>query len=308
MLRLLMKLMGSMVLTFVATGAAFACNISNENAIASAKLFCKKLGIKYSHEPWVSRTDYVWRIKNSEVKRIEFGEKGDYKISMDVNCINQEVVGFFNWEHDERLRKIHKISSITTEPHNWPSFLSEKKAKEILLAYAKRIELPPDVEFAAMVTDKDRGVINGRWIRKKKGYTYEKDAIEIEIMAVDGEIFSYSKHYYGKVCPLELKVRKEEAVKEGWKQIEKLFNKVDWKRHKKSYDIKSAELKIVQPNFLDGQITKMYSPESRLAWVLHYGLRDRPDRKKLAEISYLQSITMKVDAGTIKLLGVAYSQ
>jgi len=300
--------MGPMVLTFVVTGTAFACNISDANAIASAKHFCKKLGIKYTHEPWVSRNDYIWRTDNSEVKRIEFGEKGNYEISMDVSCNNQEVVGFFNWEHDDQLRKKYKVSSITTKPRNWPPFLPENKAKEKIFSLAKKIGLPPDAKFAALVVDNERGVVNGRWIRTVNGYTYDKDNIEIEIMAVDGEIFLYRKQYFGKPCPLELKVKKEEAIKEGWKQIEKLFKKVDWKKHKNDYNVKSADLKIIQPNVLNGKLMKMYSTESRLAWVIQYGLNKRPDCKKLAEISYLQSITISIDAGTNMLLGLAYSQ
>ncbi len=307
--RLSTNVIGLLIFAVFFSGIAFACNISDPNAIASAKQFCMKLGIKYTHEPWVTGSDYVWRTDNSEVKRIEIGEKGDYKMSMDVNCNNQEVVAFFNWEHDAQLRKKHNISSITTEPRNWPTFLPENKAKEKIYSLANKIGLPPDAEFVGIFVDNDRGIMTGRWNRKIKGYSYEKDNVKIEIMAIDGEMFSYSKQYYGKSCPLELKVKKEEAIKEGWKQIEKLFSKVDWKKHKNGYYVKSAELKIIQPNVLDGQIIKMYSPESRLAWVVNYSLKERrPYRKKLAEISFLQSITIKIDAGTNKLLGVAYSQ
>ena len=288
--------------------ATFGCSISDAEAISSAVNFCNKMGIKFSHQPWVLSTNNSSRFGNSETKEIAFGERGDFKGFITVNCDNQEVNSYLNSELRNMVKKKYKIPSVTSEPHNWPQFLSENKAKERIFSIAKKIGLPSDVEFSQIGIDKENGLISGRWIRTLNGFPYEQDKIRIEIMAVDGEFYSYNKIYHGKRCPTAVKVRKEEAIEEGWVQIEQLFKKVDWKRHKKDYEIKSAELKIVQPNVLAGQIVRRHSTESRLAWVFVYGLKSPPSRDKLGEIGYLQSIKIKIDAGTKKFLGGDFSR
>lgn len=286
----------------------YGCGISDAVAISSAVNFCKKMGINFSREPWVLSTNNSSRFSNSETKEIAFGERGDFKGFVTVSCDNKEVYSYFNSELRNTVQKKYKIPSVTSQPHNWPLFLSESKAKERISSIAKKIGLPSDVEFTQIGIDKENGLISGRWVRKLNGFPYEQDKIRIEIMAVDGEFYSYNKTYHGKRCPTEVTVRKEEAIKEGWAQIERLFKKVDWKKHKKDYEIKSAELKIVQPNVLAGQIVRRHSKESRLAWVFVYGLRSLPSRDKLGEIAYLQSIKIKIDAGTKKFLGGDYSR
>lgn len=294
--------------SFITAKPTFSCAISDKEARASTKIFCNKMGIIFSQEPWVMETDYVWRIDNSEVKEVAFGERGDYRGFIKVSCNDKEVVFYLNSELRNQIQKKFKISSITTEPHNWPPFLSEEKAKEIIFSIAKKIGSPPDVEFYQLGLDKENGIWSGNWIRKHNGYIYEKDGIRIEIMAVDGEFYSYSKSYYGKPCPTDVKVNKEDAINEGWQQIYRLFKEVNWNKQKPDYEIKSAELKIVQPNTLAGKIITHHSTESRLAWVVVYGLKIKPDRYKLAEVSYLQRMTIKIDAATKKFLGGGYTQ
>jgi hypothetical protein len=287
---------------------ALGCNITDTDAIAAAKSFCSKMGISFSQEPWVLSTNSSSRYDSFETKEVAYGERGDFKGFITVNCDNSEVNSYMNSELRNRVRKKYRISSITTEPRNWPPFLSEKKAKEKIFSIAKKIGLPSDVEFSQLGNDNENGFWGGNWIRKHNGYPYEKDRISIEIMAVDGEFFSYNKIYHGKPCPTDVKVKKEEAIKDGWQQIERLFSQVDWKKHKKEYVVKSSDLKIVQPNSLAGQIVRRHSKESRLAWVLVYGLKERPSRDKLSEINYLQNIEIKIDAGSRKFLGGDYSR
>lgn len=281
-----------------------ACGMTDEEALNSAKNFCKKMGVLYLQEPWVLRTQYSWSIDNSEVKDVEFGKRGDYKISVDVNCATKEAEAFFNWDIERYVRKKYKISPITTEPRNWPPFLSEDKAKKKIFVIAEKIGLPPDVEFSRLGLNKENGYWGGSWIRKHNGFPYEEDKIRIEIMAVDGEFFSYYKKYYGKPCPTDVKVSKEEAIEQGWSEISRLFGKiVYWVKYQREYEIKSVELKIIQPNTLAGQITRQNSTESRLAWVIDYGLKTPPTPKKLKEVNYLQLIRIKIDAATKKFLG-----
>ncbi len=297
------------LLCVISNKSTLACNMTDKDALSSAKNLCKKMGIDYSQEPWVLRTRYAWSIDNSEVKDVEFGKRGDYKISVDVNCATKEADAFFNWDIKRRVRKKYKISPVTTEPRNWPPFLSESKAKGKIFAIARKIGLPSDVEFSQLGLDKNNGYWTGDWKRKYMGYEYETDTISITIMAVDGELFSYYRNYYGKPCPTEVKVNKEEAIEQGWSEISRLFGKVVyWWKYKRDYEIKSAELRIVQPNTLAGQIVRQHSTESRLAWVIDYGLKTTPTPQKLNEVSYLQLITIKIDAATMKFLGGDFTQ
>lgn len=293
----------------ISTRTASACNLSDREAIDAAVSFYKKSGAILSNEPWVFRKNYILRMDNSEVKEVVIGERGDFKGFIKVACNNKEVVYYDNSDLEQRVRKKYKISNVTTEPRNWPPFLSENKAKEIIFSIARRIGFPPDVEFAQLGLDKENGTWSGYWHRKYNGYKYEIDSIRIQIMAVDGEFYSYGKTYFGKPCPTEVKVNKEEAVEEGWRNIARLFGKsVDWGKNKRDYEIKSAELQIIQPNTLAGQIVRQHSTESRLAWVIVFGLKTTPDPKKLDEVNYLKRIMIKIDAASKKFLGGDFTQ
>lgn len=284
--------------------SAAECSVTDAEAISIAKNFCKKVSISFSREPSVRR------IKESSIdgkaiaKQIEFGERGDSKGAIDVSCSNNEVLYYQNWELRNNVRKKYRIPSVTTEPHNWPPFLSEEKSKKIMTSIANKVGLPSDAEFSSLDIDRVNGQMSGKWVKKYKGFPYEGDGIRIGIMAVDGEFVSYSKSYYGKPCPTEVNVSKPEAIKEGWKQIERLFSgQADWNRHEDDYEIKSAELKIVQPNVLAGRIVSRRSPQSRLAWVIEYKLKD-----KLKQADSLLLIKIKIDAGTKKFLGGDHSR
>lgn len=285
------------------------CEISDKDAIDTGKQFCQKMGIiTFSQEPWVSRTDHFWRRNYDRFKEIEFGEKGDSKISLYVSCGSKDVISYNNWELRDQIRKKYKIPSVTSEPHNWPPFLLEEKAKEIILSIATKIGLPSDFEFQRFWLNKEDGIWSGHWIRKQNGFQYEIDAnsMNIGVAAVDGEFISYYKSASGKPCPTDVKVNKEEAIEQGWQDIFRLFQDVDWNKHKQDYKV-SAELRIVQPNTLAGQMVRQYSKESRLAWVIVYDLikPEQADQLKLKAdaVRYLYRITIKIDAATKKFLG-----
>ncbi len=286
------------IIAITTASLAIGCNISDQAAIRSANEFCKRLGIKFSKEPRILTTDYALTLTNSERKTVVFGERGYFKGFIDVSCDNKEVDSYLNSEIRDKVRKKYNISPVTGGPHNGPPFLSEIEAKKKIFSIAKRVGLPPDVEFTQQLSiDKENGRISGQWRRKLNGYPYEDNRIQIEIMAVDGEFISYSRMYYGKNCPTEVKVTKEEAIKEGLKQIDRLFHPIPWsfRRHV----IYSAELKIVQPNTLAGKIVRQHSTESRLAWVLQYELKNADNRKAES----LQMVKIIIDAATKKFLG-----
>jgi hypothetical protein len=292
-----------LIALFLVIKSLFICNVSDKEAIALAKAFCNKMGVNCSQEPWIFDTDFVLPIKNSKVKMVDFG-KNDKDISISISCHNKEVCFFANWKIKKSVFKKYNISSIiTNEPRKWPPLLPESKSKEIIFTIANKIGLPSDVEFSKLSLDKYYGYWIGYWTRKHNGFPYELDFIEIKILAIDGEFYVYRKWFFGKPCPTEVKITKEEAIKEGWRQVTRVFTKVDWKNHKDDYRVKSAELKIVQPNVISGQFSSFLSTNSRLAWVLIYGLKEQPDERKLQEVDYMEQMTIKIDAATKEFLG-----
>ncbi len=301
------------IMTIVTIGLFFfirtilGCSISDKEAIAIAKDFCTKVNISFSQEPQVLDSHYIWLMLNAKVKDIAFGERGNTEKEIRVSCDKRQVVDFFDWAISRHVRKKYKVSSVTTEPHNWPPFLSESKAKETIFSVADKIGLPSDVEFSKLLLFKDEGIWKGWWIRKHNGYSYEDDRIEISIMAVDGELFIYGKTFRGKPCPTGVKINKVEATEEGWIHIKRIFPAVDWNKYQQAYKIKSAELKIVQPNVLAGKIIPWFSTKSRLAWKIIYEL-EPSGQDRLSAPEFKQQIIIKIDAATKKFLGGDYTQ
>ncbi len=304
--KFIVLLIGAFIHLLFVTGISSGCNLSDAEAIASAKAFCKKMEVSFSGEPWVLATNSSKKYLNSESKEVAFGERGNFKGTIKISCNSKEVCFYSNSELEDKVRNIHHIPSVTTEPHNWPPFLSETKAKDKIFAIAKKVGIPSDMEFSLIGLDKENGHWSGYWTRKMNGYPFEEDKVRIQVMAVNGEFTLYSKNYYGKPCPTEVKVTKDEAIKEGLKQIDRLFNPVPWLFRK--HEIKSAELKIVQPNTLAGKMVSQHSTESRLAWVLHYVHKDADKLTAERKAVPLQSITIKIDAATKKFLGGARSR
>lgn len=294
-----------LIILFLIIKTLFFCNVSDNEAIELAKAFCNKMGVKYSHEPWISDSMYETLILNSKVKIVEFGQKGDSIISIFVNCRNKEVVYFSNRKITESVYDKYNISSIiTNEPRKFPPFLSESKAKEIIFSIAEKINLPSDAEFSKLSIDKNFGYWIGHWKRKYKGFFYDEDfnSITITIMAIDGEFYNYRKRFFGQPCPTNVKITREEAKKESWRQLNRIFSSKSWNEDKDIYEIKSDDLKIVQPNAFFGRFSPLYSTKSRLAWVVVYGFKKEPEEPTMLP----ERITVNIDAETKKFLGGGY--
>lgn len=296
-------LFASVVISIALYKATFGCRITDDKALIEVKNFLPKVGIQNTQVPWILDTSFTRPILNSRVKEVALGARGDFKRNLEVSCNNGEVVSFFNWVARDNLIKKYNISTNTNIPPKWPKFLNENDARIAILRYANMIGLPADVAYVDCRLEKHDGYWRGSWKRMLNGYAYEEDAVDIQILAVSGELFSYYKRYDGKPCPTEVHVTKEQAIEEGWLQIQRLFGKVDWNKYKQDYEIKSAELKIVQPNTLLGRMFLWHSTESRLAWVIEYRLKVEPDMQKLIDVKYLTQITIKIDAATKKFLG-----
>lgn len=296
--KFLVTLITSMIVLCCATGAALPmCKIIDEEAIEAAISFCRKIGVKFSGKPWIMMTHELSRQENSSAKDVAFGERGNTNGIIMVNCNDRNIIYYDNLELIRNIKKKYGISPKPSGLSNWPPFLTEDKARERMLIIAKSIGIPKDMVLDKMRLSEKGGKWLGYWSRKLNGFYYEDNKITTTIMAVDGELVFYRNRYYGKPCPTEVKVSKEEAIKEGWRHAERLLSLQKSNRSMESYNIKS-ELKIVQPNVsVDGGIVHRRSPESRLAWVINYSLKQRTGDDDLVHI------TMKIDAATKKFLG-----
>lgn len=283
------------------------CSVSDKEAITKTMEFCARVDVGLSKEPWILVPDEARLMFNEEVKVVAFGQKGNTEVEVRINCKLKRVVGFFNWDIRRQIKRKFNIPNVTSEPHNWPPFLSRNKAKDRILSLANKIRLPSDVELHNLSLDKNTGIWSGWWVRKRNGYSYEKDGVGISILAVDGELFSFGETFNGGPCPTDVKVSKEAAIEEGWRQIERLFNNVDWAKYRQEFTVKCAELKIVQPNVLLGQMVPYFSAKSRLAWKIIYELT-KLDKDSVVAVDFKQRITIKIDAATKKFLGGDFTQ
>ncbi len=295
------------VVLFFFIKTIFGCSISDKEAITKAKEFCSKMNVRFSQEPRIFDSHDARPILNAQVKEVAFGERGNAEIEIRINCRTRHVESFFNWGIRRQIKKKYNIPSVTTEPYNWPPFLSKREAKKIIYSFADKINIPADVEFYDLSLNKDDGVWRGWWIRKHNNYPYEKDGMGISILAVDGEFFSFGESFSGEPCPTEVEVSKEAAIEEGWRQIERLFSNVNWIKYKNEYAVTSADLKIVQPNVLFGRIVPFFSTKSRLAWTIVYELK-KLDKNTVVAVDFKHHMTIKIDAATRKLLGGDYTK
>jgi hypothetical protein len=295
-------------------------DISDSNAILLANRFISKLDIKTNKLPHISEEDsnkpflfLPWLLHTfdklfltDKAKHIVVGED-NHELTIDVSCKDKEVVYFADWQAMEKVLRKYNIWG--NKKPKWPRILTDKEANYLLLLYANKIGLPQDVVFSNTVLDlQSHGTWAGSWIRKLNGFPYEDDYIRIEVMAIDGEFFSYRKVFKGRSCTTIVKVSEEDAIAIGWEKITNYFDAKKWEQVKKEYEVKSAQLKIVQPNVFLGHVIPLWkSNKSRLAWVIEYDLRKETDSKqydiKRAEFFYHDKFIIKIDALSGRFLG-----
>lgn len=291
------------------------CNMSDKDAVLASKQFLIKTGMPYKAEPCVVNYDNnvnkTWLLSilfwldpsDKDGKHLVVKGAGNEQYYITVNC-GQEITKYRNPGLRTEILRKYSISTDNRKPRKWPPLLSEYKAKEIAVSYANKIGLSKEVIFSRMWLDLDHdGTWTAFWNRTFNGYPYEDDSLRIEIMAIEGEFYLYGKRFLGKPCPTEVKVTKEEAIAKGWKKIAKYFDTGKWGKLKNEYEVKSAELKIVQPNTFLGFVVPWKSKNSRLAWVIKFAPKIPPDDKKRIEIGYHDRFVIKIDAATKSFLG-----
>jgi hypothetical protein len=248
-------------------------------------------------------------LANKNIKEVVVGSRNYREIELDVSCTEKEVISFFNWQLRDKIFQKFNISHDNRKPRKWPHTLSADEAKKLLLNYAKKIGIPHDAEFSALKLDlQNHGTWNGYWIRRLNGFPYEDDSITVGIMPIDGEFYSYRKKYFGRTCPTYVNVTREDAISSGWDKIRKYIDEKISDNIKREYEVRSAELRIIQPNVFLGMVVPIWkSKQSRLAWVIEYELRAEPTaikyENKLDEFGHHDKFILKFDSATNKFLG-----
>lgn len=147
----------------------------------------------------------------------------------------------------------------------------------------------------------------GHWKRVHNGYLYENDSLSVAIMAINGEFYSYAKHFLGKPCSTDVKIPKDRAIEVSRGKVSDLLRGDMAKKHLQDFVVTSSELKIIQPNTIFGFLTPFHSTDSRLAWVVTYSLPSN-DLKLAEEVNFSDKFVIKVDAATGKVIGGDFSR
>jgi len=274
------------------------CKLSDNDAINIAKLFYNNMSIGYASEPFVKSKNITELFEFGTNSKIVVVGDSDNKII--INCSNNNVEYFINTNilHLAQTKYTFLINNKLVL--KWPSFLSEQNAIEIIMSYAKRIGLPQDFECSKINLDKYKGMWTARWKRKFNGIEFEDDYIILSIMATDGELYGYTKWEKGEQCSTEPKVSKAEAIGFANKKFAEYFSKDTWDKNKDKFEVKSAELKIVQDKSNLKRILSLPN-KSRLAWVVVFDTKKEMDRETIGILKEDLSF-IRIDAATKEIL------
>jgi hypothetical protein len=288
---------------------SMTCSITDKEAKDVFNKFCKTIHVNIDGERWVLGKTYYRFNPLNQIKEIVVGQRGSFKASANVSCKTKEVLQIVNHEIRKQVFNKYNISLDNRRIRSWPKLLSENKAKQIAFSYAQQIGLPSDVKFSHMSLDTAyTGAWIAHWIRMHNEYQYENDFLSINIMAIDGEFYSYGKHFRGSPCKTEVKVSKEDAIKVSQDKVNSLISDNQYKNNVTKYVATSSELIIVQPNAILGIFTPFHDSSSRLAWVITYILPSTKDMNLAESANFVEKIVIKVDAASGRVIGGSLSK
>jgi hypothetical protein len=277
------------------------CNLSDKEAIEISKSFYNMMGIRDNSDPFVANKSISELIVfGSKSKLVVVGDTHKYKMLTDIGCKNKDIIHFSNNELRESLHNRYSVTVDGKRVLKRPPFLAEEKAQDIILSYGSKIGLPNDVEYSGISLDKSNGIWTARWKRKFNGYVYDDDYIVISIMAVNGDLYGFTKWLKGKPCSTEVKVSNTEAIIVANKEFANYFNKDTWEKNKDKFEVKSAELKIVQDKSILKRILSL-NGKSRLAWVIVFDTKPGFETRTIGIIKKDVSI-IRIDAVNKKVL------
>jgi hypothetical protein len=245
-----------------------SCRVSNEQAIARTKDFLKKINLIPHSSPVMrdlslSNVDYPG-IRNLKDVSYTYPD-GKMEVRFYIGCESGEVENFDDFKYWE---------------DNFPYSAKKEpsECKSVIESLARQIGIPSDMHFEKMERDWRKGIWVGEFVRIKDGYRYELDNVAIGISDKTRKLAVYHKIYFGKSCPTETKIKKEEAIKMAATEFHKfIFGKA--KSHPDKIYARNEQLLIVQPDrpghLLSVGHSNIANPPlkekpSRLAWVIRY--------------------------------------
>ena len=266
----------------------FRCRLTDADTMNITKTFCKKVGINDIKNLSVSSISISQLIVfGPQTKIIQNGND----IIVTVDCISNEVVHLTN----NKLLSASKAKYVdANNRQKWPQFLEENEAKEILLTITNRIGLPVDVELSSVNLDEKNGIWTAQWKRKYNGIAYDKDYMAVSILAVNGEFYSFSKYFHGEPCVTDARVDKNAAIEAATREFANFFSKDKWVKNKDKFVVKSAELRIVQPNVWK-HFLSFCETKSKLAWVVTFDIKEGSEKDTIGIMNEGESI-IKIDA------------
>ncbi len=245
---------------------ADSCRASNEQAIARAKDFLKKIGLMPHSSPIIrdislSNIDYPGTRNLKDVSYTY--PDGRIEIRFYIGCESGEVENYDdikNWEDNFPY-------SAKTEP---------SECKNAIETLARQIGIPSDMHFEKVERDWRKGIWIGEFVRIRDGYKYELDNVAIGISEKTRKIALYRKIYFGRSCPTEIKIMKDAAMMMAGTEFQKFIFGDVRSNSDKLYD-RNEQLLIVQPERSEralgvGQIINppLKEKPSRLAWIIRY--------------------------------------
>ena len=304
------------------------CLVSDEQAVAASEEFIHKIGLGFQSSPDVrdlslSNIDYPG---TRNLKDVTYYSNGSMRYRFYIGCESGAV------ENSENLAEWgkYRAASDMKEPYNL------QKTFESL---ARQIGIPSDMHFDKVNKDWRNNIWIGEFIRTKDGYKYDLDNVAIGVSGKTGKFASYRKVYFGKSCPTEVKIQKDDAIKTASTEFHKfIFDEV--RSHSNELYDQKVQLLIIQPERSTNALgaaqeanPPLKEKPSRLAWVVRYnftgGIKYQKDSKPIEEmnpeerqnygdrlslIENLQwkygnpvhSFEMRIDAGTGEVLYVSH--
>lgn len=279
---------------------AAECKLTDNEAIIIANKFYNKMSVGHTSKPFMpSKSIPEMFVFGTNYKKVVVGPANN-NIVTNIDCNSMEVIHFMNSTIQHSAQNKYTISHDNKLVLQWPTFMSEQKAEEIIMSFANRIGLPRDFEYSKIGLDKNKGLWTARWKRKFNGIEFEDDYIIISVMAIDGELYGYTKWLKGKPCATEAKVSKAEAIEVANKEFADHFTKDIWAKNKDKFEVKTAELKIVPDKTIWKRILSL-NCKSRLAWVIEYDTKKGMERDTVGILNEDVSI-IRIDAATKEIL------
>lgn len=275
----------------------FKCDLTDSEAIGTCEKFCSKLKVKADSSFFHVRSVSDGLFRREMDKEIVVG-KNIPKIQMRVSCNNNEVTRFTNYSVRDYVLKKYNIKKSGIGQMDLSKVMSEDKAKEMMTAYMRLLNVQMESELDHVYLDKVYDAVwTSTWKLKYNGYIYENGHIDISIMAIDGELFHYTKSFVGRPCSTKVTVSENAAKEIAKRKIQSILNE----NNALNYIVASTDLKIVQPNAFLGIFTPFSWHKSRLAWVVRCNRYIGADN--IADGNLPDFIIIKVDAATGKVIG-----